>query len=360
MREKRSIFIDFSIFIFFFIIISLLAVWTTNYNYVFNHILGILFSIFIYYIFSKINFQYLLKFTFPLHLISMILLALVVIPGMGITVNGAKRWLDLGLFNFQPSGMAKLTMILYLTSVFYQTKNRKSTKNSLYNSKKAFIISLLTAFIILFIQRDFSTAVFIFSFYIVVYFIHNERVAKLLWGGVAMVTLVVFFVLNSNSYRFQRIKGWIEYITGNSEPVMQLKYSLLSLSLGGKFGVGYGAGEYKEYLPAAHTDFIFSVLGEELGFAFLLFIIGLYILFMYKIIRIIKKSSYDYELYFLFLGGYLISAQAAINMGVTVGLFPITGLTLPFISYGRTSLLMFMALIGLMKSVEKEIVRRKF
>ncbi|TYB30681.1 MAG: hypothetical protein FXF47_07845 [Candidatus Mcinerneyibacterium aminivorans] len=360
MKKSRAIFIDFSIFIFFFIMISILAVWTTNYNYILKHILGLILAIFLYYLFSKINFQYLLKFTFPLHIVSVILLSMVLIPGMGITVNGAKRWLDLGIINFQPSELAKLTLILYLTSVFYSSIKRKNSRRNIYNSRKAFFVSFITAFLILIIQRDFSTAAFIFSFYLVVYFIANENAVKLLWGGASMVILVIFFILNSNSYRFQRIKSWIDYLAGNTEPVLQLKYSLLSLSLGGKFGVGYGGGEYKEYLPASHTDFIFSVMGEELGFVFLLFIMSLYVLLMYKIIRIIKKSSYDYELYFLFLGGYLITAQAAINMGVTVGLFPITGLTLPFISYGRTSFLIFMALMGLMRSVEKEIVRRSF
>src|SRR6056297_4242722 len=356
MQSKNFIFIPFYAIISIFIGISLGAIWTTNYDYIFNHLLGVIAGIFVYILFSRINFDFLFKFSYHLHLFSLFLMLLVLIPGIVVTVNGARRWLNLGFFNFQPSELSKLTLILYLTAAFYN-KTKRIRK---FNSKSPFWVSLITSLIILFVQNDFSTAIFVFSFYLVISFIAGENFKKLAAGTLSASFLTLIFVLTNKSYRFIRIRYWLSYIIGNGNPNWQLKYSLLSLSIGGKVGVGYGAGVYKDFLPAAHNDFIFSVVGEGLGFFALLIIILVYILFITKIIKIARKAAYDYELYFLFMGGYLISAQAAINMGVTIGLFPITGLTLPFISYGRTSLIIFMGLLGLMKSVEKNIIRRRF
>lgn len=357
--NRNSVLKQFSMILFFFIIISLLSVWTANYNYLLSHLIGLVFGIIIYNLFSKINFEYLLKISYPLHLFSIILMLLVLIPGMGITVNGAKRWLDLGIINFQPSEIAKLTLIIYLTAAFY-LKNSKRTRNKQYTAKRAFIISLISFLIILVIQRDFSTAAFMFSFYFVIYFITSRNLKYLMWGGISFTGMGILLVYTSSAYRLSRLEGWINYVFKGAEPVHQLKMSLYSFISGGKLGAGYGSGIYKNYLPAAHTDFVFSVIGEELGFLSLVAIMGLYVLVMLKLKDLAKNAKHDYELYFLFLGGYLVVAQAAINMGVTVGLFPITGLTLPLISYGRTSFLIFMMIFGLFRSIEKDIVRRKF
>ena len=277
-------------------------------------------------------------------------------PGFGLTVNGARRWLNLGFIRFQPSEFAKLTLILYLITAFYKEKTKTHFDN-LYNAKKAFWITIITTFLV-FLGKDLSTSVFILSFYGVASIIAGKNVKTIVLSSLFAASGLAIYILTRESFRSQRIQLWLNYVRGKSPIADQLKNAILSLSKGGFLGVGFGESGFKTFLPEAHTDFIFPVLGEEMGFVFLLLLILLYTLFLVKLVILAKEAKYEYELYLFFLGGYFLGGQALINMGVTIGLLPITGVTLPLISYGRTSFIIFVFLIAIFRSVEKDIIRR--
>ncbi len=367
MAVKKGIFIDFTIIIVAFVIMSLFCMWTSSYYaglriygdglfFIKRHVLMLIVGLFIYRFCAKTNVRQLLSVGFGMHLISMVLLLLVFFPGLGIVVNGARQWLNLGVFRFQPSEWAKLTLLVYLTAEFTRIALDKWGENKTFYIRRSLSVTGLTAFLVL-LEKDFSTALFMLVMYSVLYFIAMPKLTYF-WIATSVSVLAIALFLNSGAvYRVHRLQQWVNFISGKSAPVSQLKFSLLSFSHGGNFGVGFGAGEYKKMLPEAHTDFIFSVVGEEMGFLFVLLIVALFVLVLIKLMFMMKSAVDAYQFYFTVLAMTLIIGQAIINIGVTLGIFPITGMTLPIISYGRTSGIMFMLLFGLLRSVEKDMLR---
>ncbi len=367
--RKNTVFADMRLILAIFITVSLLTMWSASAvpasrvagNHLFyfiRHLVAAAAGLLFYKVSSMIDMKHLLKMAGLLQVMSILMLILVFIPDLGLTINGARRWIGLGAFRFQPSEWAKLTLILYLTASFH--KEGGGVRRPLTGASKtgrAFMVTALTVLLV-FLGNDLSTAVLFCSFFIVIYFLSgiNHRSA-LVWASTAVAS-GGFFILKSGGFRSIRINDWLDYLFKGGAPAYQLKYSIASFRMGGHLGMGYGAGVYKKMLPESHTDFIFSVMGEEMGYLFLLAVISLYIILVLKLFIMAQKAKYDYEKYFLYLTGYLLAAQSIINMGVTVGMFPVTGMTLPLISYGRTSYLTYMILLGLARGLEKNIVRR--
>ena len=369
MKSPRPVVMDMKIIIMAFCAFSVLAMWTASISpamrytgdplfYFKRHLLAVLIGLLFYAGASRVVLKRLLSIAPWLHVISLVLLMAVFLPHLGIEINGARRWIELGFLRFQPSEGAKLTLILYLTASFHKEAGgyRRPGRSSSLNKYPLFITAVTA--LLIFTGNDFSTSVLVFFLYGVIFFVSGRNPKAILFWASSALTAGLLFLSRGGGFRSGRVASWLDYLFHGGPPAYQLRHSIAAFQMGGYFGRGFGSGAYKSLLPEAHTDFIFSVIGEEMGFIFILGIIALYLLLFYKFIRLAEESKYDYERYFLLMAGSLFAFQSLVNMGVTVGLFPVTGIPLPLISYGRTSFLIFMTLLGLARSIEKDIARR--
>lgn len=295
--------------------------------------------------FSYFDYHKLYYLSLPALLVTVASLVLVLIPGIGYSVAGARRWINLGIINFQPSELAKFSVILYLSSWF------------LYKERKRFFSFLFLLLLIIFLimlQPNMGTAVIIFAIFATAYFISGQSLSHLLL--LTPAAMVIFFLLiKTSSYRMGRI---LTFLNPKLDPLgisYHVKQILISLSAGGLFGRGLVESRQKyQFLPEAHTDSIFAIAAEEFGFvgsAFLIFLFFLLILESYQIVFQAKDR------YGKLLAGSIFSLlafQVMINLGGMVNLVPLTGVPLPFISYGGSSLLVFFSLMGILINIAKK------
>lgn len=314
--------------------------------YYFNlQIIWLIIAIILMVFFSFFNYHNLYYLSFPFFLTTIIFLILVLIPGIGQSVSGARRWIDLGLINFQPTELAKFSVILYLCSWF------------LYKERKRFfsfvlLLSLLVFLIML--QPDMGTAVIIFSLFIFIYFLAGVELHYLILF--VPISISIFFVLiQISSYRMRR---FLSFINPEIDPLgigYHINQILISLSAGGWFGRGFGASRQKyQFLPEAHTDSIFAIIAEELGFFGALTIIFLLLVLIYKSYQVAKNAKDRFGFLLSSSIFCLLACQAIINLGGVVNLLPLTGVPFPFISYGGSSLLVFFALMGILINIGKK------
>lgn len=281
---------------------------------------------------------------FPFMALVIVLLVLVLIPSVGSQVGGARRWIDLGFFSLQPTEFAKIATIIYLASWFSSGERRRFLP---------FISLLGFMMLLIFMQPDMGTAIIIFSLFMIMYYLAGKQLHYLLLllpvsvvGGI----LLIF----AAPYRLRRLTAFLN----PSEDPMGVGYHinqiLISLSQGGIFGRGFGASRQKYmFLPEAHTDSIFAIFGEELGFVGSVILIAFYIFVLWKLYQVFEKTSDKYGK--LLIGGIFgfFGMQAVTNLGAMVGLLPLTGVPLPFISYGGSHILISFALIGIALNIAK-------
>ena len=286
--------------------------------------------------------------TYPLLIFSMILLVVVHIPGIGYKAGGASRWIRIGSFTFQPSEFARLALIFFLAYSLCKKQEKILTFSI------GFIphVIILGVFCILFhLQPDFGTILIFSVITWIMMFIGGARLLHLATPLFLILPLLGYFMINA-SYRLDRIMTFWDPWQFPQDGGYQVIHSLMAFGSGGLLGAGIGQGYQKLfYLPEAHTDFIFSVIGEEFGLIGVIVIIFMYVLIIYRGLIIAKNAE---DLYgSLIASGITISfaLQVCINMGVTLGLLPTKGLTLPFLSYGGTSLLLNMAAIGILMNI---------
>ncbi len=277
-------------------------------------------------------------------------LFMVLIPNIGIEVGGARRWLNIGFFQFQPSEIAKLVFIIYLADFV-------SRKGMLLNSfLKGFLPPVLVCFslsALILLQPDLGNAIFLITLTLLILFIAGGRLKYFLVVLLSSIPFAIYFILGT-SYRRERIIAFLNPWTNARDIGFQLVQSYLAFGTGGIFGVGLGKSKQKLfYLPASHTDFIFSIIGEELGFLGAGIVLILFFLFLVIGLKIVLKKT-DVFARILGLGIiFNISLQAILNMAVTTGLVPTKGLPLPFISYGGTNLIISIVQIGLLFNISK-------
>lgn len=303
-------------------------------------IFGVLVMIFL----SRFDYRRLYFISFPLLLASIASLILVFFPGIGHSAGGARRWIDLGFVNFQPTEFVKFTSILYLSSWF------------LHKEKGRFFsyFSLLAGIIFLIIlQPDMGTAVIVFSIFIILYFLSGQEL-RYLFFLVPFAAISFLVLVKTSPYRLKR---FLAYFNPDADPLgatYHIKQILISLSGGGIFGRGIAASRQKyQFLPEAHTDSIFAIIGEEFGFLGSVLLIMVYVFFIYKAYQVATAAK---DRYGQLLAGAIFSLfalQVVVNLGGMVNLFPLTGVPLPFISYGGSSLLVFFALTGVLLSIER-------
>lgn len=299
----------------------------------------------------RFDYLFIRRLTYPLLAISLILLLMVLVSPWGKEIGGARRWLALNPVSFQPSELAKLSLVIYLAHSL--TKRIDRLKEFTYGYLPNFIIISLFSTLIL-LQPDLGTTIAISVVCCLLCFIAGTRLSHL--GYSAMLCLpIVIFAIFTTGFRRQRL---LAFLDPGSDPLnsgYQITQSFLALGSGGLWGLGLGQGRQKLfYLPEPHTDFVLSIIGEELGFIGVLGIIFLLGLLIWRGFRIAFRHQ---DLYGQLLSiGIVLSIviQSSINLGVVVGLLPIKGLPFPFISLGGTSLLVNMVSVGILWNISRQ------
>ncbi len=283
------------------------------------------------------------------------LLALVLIPGLGQTVNGSSRWLELGPIGFQASEPARLFLIMYLAS--YATRRQAELLTSFGGFLKPMLIVAGVCALLL-AEPDFGAAVVVTLTSLGIVFVAGARLRDFLLalvvGGFALGALAV-----NSAYRLERLTTFLNPWSDPFASGFQLTQSLIAIGRGEWFGVGLGESVQKLfYLPEAHTDFVFAVVAEELGFAGASFIVLLYVLVVYRAIDMGQTAIREGMAFQGLLStgiGLMLGIEALINVGVNTGLLPTKGLTLPLISYGRSSTVVTLIALGLLFRIHREV-----
>ena len=286
--------------------------------------------------------------TYPLLILALIFLAATLITELGHSVGGAKRWFRLGSFSFQPSEFARFALVIYLA---YSMNKKKDELKDFYVGFLPHIMVLCMFTVLIIFQPDFGSVVILVVLTWVMLFVGGVRISHLITSLVLIIPMAYFFMISAD-YRSKRIMSFLDPWQYSANDSYQIVHSLMAFGTGGIWGTGIGKGYQKLfYLPEPHTDFIFSVIGEELGLLGVLIILGLYILIFWRGIFIAKNCKDSFGSFVAIGLTTAIGLQVGVNMGVALGLLPTKGLTLPFLSYGGTSLLLNMASIGILMNI---------
>ena len=284
------------------------------------------------------------------------LLLLVLVPGIGIEVNGASRWVSAGLFRMQVSEPAKLLFIIYLAS--YLARHGEEVRSHISGFIKPVALLAIAALLLL-LEPDFGAAVVLTAMVMGMIFMAGVRLIQFS-GVLGAAGLLLASLAVSSPYRMNRLTTFMDPWADPFNSGFQLTQSLIAIGRGEWFGVGLGDGVQKLfYLPEAHTDFVFAVFAEEFGLLGSVALIVLFLALLWRVFKLAMRAA-DSERFFeayLAIGlGTWLGLQAFINIGVNMGTLPTKGLTLPLISYGRSSLIVAMVAIGLLLRIHHELV----
>lgn len=310
-------------------------------------IIGLLFI----FILSKFNIDILYKKANLILLTCFILLVLVLIPGIGTIRNGSRSWFGIGSLGIQPSEFAKIGLIIFVAK--YLANNQKNVKDI----KKGVLPILLVIgvfFALIMLEPDFGTAMVIVLTLIVMIFISGVKLSFFIKIGILGLLGIVGLIIVA-PYRMERIisflNPWVDPL-GSGYQIIQ---SLYSIGPGGLLGQGFLNSHQKQfYLPEPQTDFIFSIISEEFGFLGILIVTSFIAFIFYRIIKIALKENNLFKKYLAFGLGFGIIIQSLLNISVVIGLIPVTGVTLPFLSYGGSSLLISMISIGIILNISNQ------
>jgi cell division protein FtsW len=284
------------------------------------------------------------------YILSLVLLILVLIPGAGEMRDGARRWLGIGSLGFQPAEVAKLTTILFLADNLARTKEKI---RQLVKGLGPYLVALGITFGLILLEPDLGTAVTIAGAAVVVLYIAGANLFHLTFLGLAAMPLL-YFAIMSEDYRRNRFLAFLDPWKDPTGSGWQIIQALYALGSGGPFGTGVGYSRQKwSYLPQPDTDFIFAVIGEELGFFGTALVLLLFFTLAWRGYRTAMAAPDRYSC--LLAAGFstVITLQAVVNIGVATGSLPITGITLPFVSYGGSSLLMSLLSAGVLLNISR-------
>ena len=311
---------------------------------IYKQILWMAIGLFLAYVIFRLNLEKIRPFIPLIGIIALLLLCMVLVPGLGVKVNGAQRWLDFGFMRLQVSEVSKIALLLCLAD--YLAVNRRSIDMV----KEGFVYPFLilgSCVIAIFLEPDYGTAFLCGLVGCVLFFISGMKLKYLLpVVGIALVIFSIAIFLNPE--RLSRITSFLDVESNRSDSGYQLWQGIVAFGVGGIDGVGLGNGRQQmSFLPEAHTDFIFSVIGEELGMFVTLGVVFLFLALFLVVLMHLKYAPNFYQ-YLLVLGALLfIEFQALINIGVVTGSLPTKGMPLPFISYGGSNLVLMFVLIAL-------------
>jgi len=288
-------------------------------------------------------------------LVALALLCLVLVPGVGVEVNGATRWVRIGIMNLQVSEPARLCLLVYLAG--YAVRQQKNLRERFVGFLRPMLV-LIVASGLLLAQPDFGAAIVLLATALMLLFVAGARLRDFLLFFIAALAAMTTLALTS-PYRMKRLTAFLDPWADPYDSGFQLTQSLIAIGRGEWFGVGLGDSVQKLfYLPEAHTDFVFAVYAEEFGLLGSLLLVGLFLALLWRIIRLALRAvsaERYFEAYLAVAIGTWLGLQAFINVGVNMGMLPTKGLTLPLISYGRSSLIVTMAAIGLLLRIHHEL-----
>jgi len=283
------------------------------------------------------------------------LLVVVLIPGVGHEVNGSTRWVRVGIMNLQVSEPARLCFLMYLAG--YLVRRNKSVREEFVGFLRPMLV-LTFACILLLQEPDFGAAIVLLAIALTMLFVSGARIRDFIVFFTVAALAVVALTITA-PYRMKRLTGFLDPWADPFDSGFQLTQSLIAIGRGEWFGVGLGESVQKLfYLPEAHTDFVFAVFAEEFGLLGSLVLIGLFLALLWRVFKL-GVRAHDAERFFeayMAIGiGTWLGLQAFINVGVNMGMLPTKGLTLPLISYGRSSLIITMICIGLLLRIHHEL-----
>ena len=325
-----------------------------SYHYFFHQLIyGVGIGLILFFIVSKIPYKFWKKWAVVILALSIVALILVFIPSLGFGYGGARRWIDLKFFSFQPSELVKLGFIIYLAA--WLEKRKTEIKTFSYSTLPFLIImSLIGTLLIL--QPDIGTLGVITIIGIIIFFLAGAKISHiLLLGSAGLATL--FALIKIAPYRMNRLLTFINPEIDPQGIGYQIKQALLAIGSGGLFGVGWGHSRQKyNYLPSPASDSIFAITAEELGFVGATILIILFLALAIKGFKLAKNSPDRFaQLAAVGITSWFV-IQAFVNIGAITGLIPLTGITLPFISYGASSMVMTLVGAGILVNISKYTV----
>lgn len=290
------------------------------------------------------------RFAYPLLVLTLMILILVLIPGIGLSRGGARRWLSLGGFAFQPAELAKMSLVLYLAYSLAK-KGEKVQTFAMGVLPHLIIGGLFLALILL--EPDLGTALICGLLLFLMLFVGGAKFSHLFSIGLMALPVLALAVVGAE-YRLRRLLTFLDPWRDASSAGFQIIQSYIAFGSGQLWGRGLGESRQKLfYLPEAHTDFIFSVIGEELGLLGVLAVLGLFGVIIVRGFRLTSRIDEPFCQYLAFGLTTLLGLQAMIHMGVVMGLMPTKGLVLPFISYGGSAMVMNLTSAGILLSLSR-------
>jgi len=366
MAPKKSSFYDYDpillISVLLLLGIGLVAVYSASsilaearfgdhYFYLKRQAVYCLFGILLMIAAKNVNYLVYRKLVYVFLGLSLLLLVLLLIPGLGFKVGGAQRWFRLGFISLQPSEAAKLSLAIFMA--YSMSKNFDQMRTFLNGLLPHLLVgSIFVALILL--QPDLGTAVIIGMWMLILLFVGGIHLGQL-FLLLGLTAPIVFYLISQSAYRLNR---WWAFLNPWEDPQgfgFQIIHSFLAFGSGGLFGVGLGNSKQKLfYLPEPHTDFVAAIIAEEAGFIGISILIILFALIVIRGIKIALKAPELFGTYLALAISCMLAVQVIVNMGVVMALLPTKGLTLPFVSYGGSSLVVSLLAMGILMNISRK------
>jgi cell division protein FtsW len=298
----------------------------------------------------RVDYRLLEKAVLPALIVAGVLLVLVLVPPFGQAINGTRRWIRFGFVSFQPAELAKLALVLYLAA--FLAKRRGDLAEFRTGALPALAVAALLAGLVL-VQPDLGNCMTLIVVTFGLLYLAGSPAKHLAWVAAPALPLVALAIWMA-PYRLRRITAFVDPWSDSRGSGFQIIQSWLALGNGGLLGQGIGASRQKLfYLPESHTDFIFAIVGEELGFIGALAMVSLFAVVVWRGLRIGLRAADPFGSYLALGITVLIATQTLVNLGVVTGLLPTKGLPLPFISFGGSALLMTMIATGVLLNISQ-------
>ncbi len=324
--------------------------YNDSYYYVRHQLLyGLSFGIVGFFLASFVRYSRYRTLALPMLAVTILLLLLVFTP-LGVEANSATRWIHLGPIRFQPAELLKLTLIIYLAAWLSRPNMQRSS--SLFRGFLPFLVVLGIVGALLLLQPATSTVMILLGTGMVLYFLSGAKL-RYIAGTIFLMLVTVGLIIYATPYRRERILGFLEPGKHQETKNFQVSQALTAIGAGGFTGAGYGRSLMKSNLPGSVDDSIFAVIGEELGFAGSASLVALFAALVFRFFLLARRAPDLFGRLMLVGFGTIIALQSLVNMGAISGLLPLTGVPLPFISYGGTALAVFLTMTGVAVNVSK-------
>lgn len=314
-----------------------------------QHLFGVALGVVALLIGNRFDYRWYRKLARPILFISVLLLFMTLLPGIGIELNGARRWLNLGVIHFQPAELAKVAVCVFMAYSMERRYGQVHAASTYYGHGVA--LALLTAPLLL--QPDFSSAVIVTGIVACMLFVGGARWMHFV-ATAGVLVILALAAIYTEGYRVRRVMTWIDPWADASGDSWQLTNAWVALARGGFSGTGFGEGfSMFGFVPEMHNDFVAAVIAEEFGWRGFTVFVLIFAIVAWRGFRIAKRCDDTFGAYLAFGLTTLIIGQALVNLGVVTGVLPTTGLTLPFVSFGRSSLIILLFVVGILLNISQ-------